>query len=100
MVLIASSAGDAAGLFIWKTKYRPRHRVPLSTISACSVASAFTLFFIRQYLVFQNKVKDEQAAAQAGRGDKYDEVYITVMEGGMAVEKKVDRVRLTFIPLL
>ena len=100
MVLMAASAGDAAGPFIWKRKYTPRNSVPFSIISGCSVASAFTLFFIRQYLVFQNKVKDEQAAAQADRGDKYDDVYITVVEGGRAVEKKVDRVRLTFIPLL
>ena len=100
MVLIASSAGKVAGSFIWKQKYWPRNGVPFSIISACSVASAFTLFFIRQYLVFQNKVKDEQAAAQGGRGDKYEEVYIMVMEGGRAVEKKVDRVRLTLIFLL
>ena len=100
MVLIASSAGNIAGSFIWNSKYWPRNRVPFLIISGCSVTSAFMLFFIRQYLVFQNKVKEEQAAAQADRGDKYDEVYITVMEGGRAVEKKVDRVRLTFFSLL
>jgi ACS family allantoate permease-like MFS transporter len=101
LVLIASSAGNLAGPFIWKTKYVPRNRIPFSIISACSVMSACTLFFIRQYLVYQNKVKDEQAAVQVDREDKYNEVYITVMEGGMRVEKRVDRVRLTFIfPLI
>lgn len=93
VVLIAYSIGNAAGPFIWQAKYKPRNRVPFAIISACSVASAFTLFVIRQYLAYQNKKRDEEAAARASGGDKYDEVYITVMEDGNAVEKKVDRVR-------
>ena len=92
VVLIAYSAGNAAGPFIWQEKYRPRNKVPFAVISACSAASAFTLFVTRQYLAYQNKKRDDEAAE-----DEYDEVYITVMEGGKAVEKKVDRVR-SFCP--
>jgi hypothetical protein len=92
IVLIAYAIGNAAGPFIWQAKYKPRNRVPFAIISACSVTSAFVLFVIRQYLASQNRKKDEQAAS--GEEDKYDEVYITVMEDGKAVEKKVDKVRL------
>ena len=95
IVLIAYAIGNAAGPFVWQAKYKPRNRVPFAVISACSVVSAFTLFVIRQYLAAQNRKKDEQAAS--GEADKYDDVYITVMENEKAVEKKVDRVRLTFI---
>ena len=93
VVLIAYSAGNAAGPFIWQGKYKPRNKVPFAIISACSVASAFALFVIRQYLANQNKKRDDEAAAGTTREDKYDEVYITVMEDGKVVEKKVDRVR-------
>jgi ACS family allantoate permease-like MFS transporter len=91
VVLIAYSIGNAAGPFIWQAQYKPRNQVPFAIISACSVASAFTLFVTRQYLAHQNKKRDEEAAAGA-KEDKHDEVYITVMEDGKAVEKKVDRV--------
>ena len=97
VVLVAYSAGNAAGPFIWQAQYKPRNRVPFAIISACSLTSACILFVIRQYLAYQNKKRDEEAAAGAGTGDKYDEVYITVMEDGKAVEKKVDRVRFIFI---
>ena len=97
-VLIAYSIGNAAGPFIWQAKYKPRNRVPFAIISACSATSAFILFVIRQYLAYQNKKKDEEAAAEAGKEDKYDEVYITVMENEKAVEKKVDRVGFIVIP--
>ena len=93
VVLIAYSIGNAAGPFIWQAKYKPRNQVPFAIISACSVASAFTLFVTRQYLAYQNKKRDDEDAAGANKEDKYDEVYITVMEDGKAVEKKVDRVR-------
>jgi hypothetical protein len=92
VVLIAYSAANAAGPFMWQEKYRPRNKVPFVIISACSVASAFTLFVIRQYLAYQNKKRDNEAAAGQTAEGKYDEVYITVMEDGKAVEKKVDRV--------
>jgi ACS family allantoate permease-like MFS transporter len=92
VVLIAYGIGNAAGPFIWQAKYRPRNQVPFAIITACSVASAFTLFVTRQYLAHQNKKRDEEDAAGANRESKQDEVYITVMEDGKAVEKKVDRV--------
>jgi len=91
IVLIAYSVGNAAGPFMWQAKYKPRNKVPFAIISACSVASALTLLVTRQYLAHQNKKRDEEAAAGVDKGDKYDEVYITVMEDGSAVEKKVDR---------
>jgi ACS family allantoate permease-like MFS transporter len=93
VVLIAYNAGSAAGSFIWQEKYKPRNRVPFAIMSACSVVSGFTLFVTRQYLAYQNKRRDEEAAARTTTEDKYDEVYISVMEDGKAVEKKVDRVR-------
>lgn len=93
VVLIAYSVGNAVGPFIWQEKYKPRNKVPFVIISACSVASAFTLFAIRQYLAYQNSKRDDEAAARTTKEDKYDEVYIVVMEDGKAVEKKVDRVR-------
>jgi ACS family allantoate permease-like MFS transporter len=93
VVLIAYNAGSAAGSFIWQEKYKPRNRVPFAIMSACSVVSGFTLFITRQYLAYQNKRRDEEAAARTITEDKYDEVYISVMEDGKAVEKKVDRVR-------
>ena len=99
VVLIAYSVGNAAGPFIWQAQYKPRNQVPFAIISACSVASAFTLFVTRQYLAYQNKKRDDEAAAGATTGDKYDEIYITVMEDGKAVEKRVDRVR-SFYPLV
>jgi len=99
IVLIAYSAGNAAGPFIWQEKYRPRNKVPFTVISACSAASAFTLFVTRQYLAYQNKKRDDVAAAAGITNEKYDEVYITVTENGEAVEKKVDRVR-SFDPTL
>jgi len=99
VVLIAYSAGNAAGPFIWQEKYRPRNKVPFAVISACSAASAFTLFVTRQYLAYQNKKRDGEVAASGTTREKYDEVYITVVEDGKAVEKKVDRVRsLHFAP--
>jgi len=90
VVLIAYSVGNAAGPFIWQARYKPRNKVPFAIISACSIASAFTLFVTRQYLAYQNKKRDDEAAAGA-IADKYGEVYITVMEDGKAVEKRVDR---------
>jgi len=93
IVLIAYSIGNAAGPFIWQAKYRPRNQIPFAIISACSVASALTLFVTRQYLAHQNKKRDDEGAARTNKEDKYDDVYITVMEDGKAVEKKVDRVR-------
>ena len=99
IVLVAYSVGNAAGPFIWQAKYKPRNRVPFAIISACSVASAFILFVTRQYLAYQNKKKDDEAAGGVGNDDKYDEVYITVMEDGKALEKKVDRVRFGRHPL-
>lgn len=92
IVLVAYAVGNAAGPFIWQAKYKPRNKVPFAIISACSVASASILFATRQYLARQNKKKDEQAAAEGGNGDKYDDVYITVTEDGKTFEKKVDRV--------
>ena len=92
IVLIAYAVGNAVGPFMWQAKYKPRNKVPFAIISACSVASAFTLFITRQYLSYQNKKREEEAAAGTGKEDKYDQVYITVMEGGQSVEKKVDRV--------
>ena len=97
VVLIAYSASNAAGPFMWQEKYKPRNKVPFAIISACSAASAFTLFVTRQYLAYQNKKRDDEAAARTTTEDKYDEVYITVMEDGKAVEKRVDRVRYRFI---
>ena len=93
VVLIAYSAGGAAGSFIWQEKYKPRNRVPFAIMSACAVVSALTLLVTRQYLAYQNKKRDDEAAARTTTEDKYDEVYISVMEDGKAVEKKVDRVR-------
>ena len=93
IVLIAYSAGNAVGPFMWQARYKPRNKVPFTIISACSVASAFTLFVTRQYLASQNKKREGDAIAGAGKEDRYDQVYITVMEGEKAVEKKVDRVR-------
>lgn len=93
VVLIAYSIGNAAGPFIWQAKYRPRNQIPFAIITACSVASALTLFVIRQYLAHQNKKRDEEDAARTNKEGKYEDVYITVMERGKAVEKKVDRVR-------
>ena len=99
VVLIAYSVGNAAGPFIWQAKYKPRNKVPFAIISACSVASAFTLFVTRQYLAYQNKKRDDEVAAgTTTEPDKYDEVYITIMEDGKAVEKKVDRVRSVYFP--
>jgi len=91
IVLIAYCVGNAAGPFMWQAKYKPRNKVPFAIISACSLASAITLLVTRQYLAHQNKKRDEEAAAGADKEDKYDEVYITVMEDGKAVERKVDR---------
>ena len=99
IVLIAYSVGNAAGPFMWQAKYKPRNKVPFTIISACSLASAITLFVTRQYLAYQNKKRDEEAAAGADKEDKYDEVYITVMENGKAMERKVDRVRFIFVLL-
>ena len=93
VVLIAYCIGNAAGPFLWQAKYKPRNQVPFAVISACTAASALTLFVTRQYLAYQDKKRDEEAAAGTGQEDKYDEVYITVMEDGKAVERKVDRVR-------
>lgn len=93
VVLIAYSAGNAAGPFIWQEKYRPRNKVPFAIISACSAASAFTLFVIRQYLAYQNKKRDDEVVVETVMEEKYDEVYISIMEDGRAVGKKVDRVR-------
>jgi ACS family allantoate permease-like MFS transporter len=98
IVLTAYAVGNAVGPFMWQAKYKPRNKVPFAIISACSVACACTLLVTRQYLAYQNKKRDEEAAAGAGKENKYDEVYITVMEDGKAVEKKVDRVRLIFAP--
>jgi len=92
VVLIAYSAGNAAGPFIWQEKYRPRNKVPFAVISACSAASALTLFVTRRYLAYQNKKRDDETAAAGITEEKYDGVYITVMENGKAAEKKVDRV--------
>lgn len=92
VILVAYAIGNAAGPFIWQAQYKPRNQVPFAIISACSVASALTLFVTRQYLAYQNKKRDEEDAAGTTKGDKYDGVYITVMENGKAVEKKVDRV--------
>jgi hypothetical protein len=99
IVLIAYSVGNAAGPFMWQAKYKPRNKVPFTIITVCSAVSAFTLFVTRQYLAYQNKKRDEEAAAVVEKGDKYDEVYITVMEDGKAVEKKVDRVCFPHSPL-
>ena len=96
-VLVAYSVGNAAGPFIWQAQYKPRNRVPFAIISACSAASAFILFVTRQYLAYQNKKKEEEAAAEAGKDDKYDDVYITVTEDGKTLEKRVDRVRFIVI---
>lgn len=98
VVLIAYAIGNAAGPFIWQAQYKPRNRVPFAIISACSVASAFTLLVIRQYLAYQNKKRDDEASSGANEGEKYDEVYIVVTENGKAVEKKVDRVRALLWP--
>lgn len=97
IVLIAYSVGNAAGPFIWQAKYKPRNRVPFAIISACSAASAFILFITRQYLAYQNKKKEEGVATGSDKDDKYDEVYITVTEGGKILEKRVDRVRFILI---
>jgi len=91
VVLIAYAVGNAAGPFIWQAQYQPRNKVPFIIITACSAASAVTLFVTRQYLAYQNKKRDDEAAAEATTQDKYDEVYITVTEDGKAVEKKIDR---------
>jgi hypothetical protein len=50
-----------------------------------------TLFVTRQYLAYQNRKRDAEAAAGVDGEDKYGEVYITVWEDGNAVKKKVDR---------
>jgi len=91
VVLIAYAVGNAAAPFIWQEQYKPRNRVPFAIITACSVGSTFTLFVTRQYLAYQNKKRDDEAAAGVTTGDKYGDVYITVTENGKAVEKKVDR---------
>jgi hypothetical protein len=89
IVLIAYSVGNAVGPFTWQTRYKPRNRVPFAIISTCSTASALTLFVTRQYLAYQNRKREEENAAGGVKEDKYDRVYITVMEDGKAVEKKV-----------
>lgn len=93
IVLVAYAIGNAAGQFIWQAQYKPRNRVPFIIISACSVGSALTLFVTRQYLAYENKKRDREAAEGADGADKYEDVYITVMENEKAVEKRVDRVR-------
>ena len=95
IVLVADAIGRAAGPFMWKDEFKPRNRVPFTIISACSIASAITLFVIRQYFVYENKKRDAEAAARdADGGDQYDNVYITVTENGKVVERRVDRVCL------
>jgi len=91
IVLIAYSVGNAVGPFMWQAKYKPRNRVPFAIMSACSVASTFMLFATRQYLAYQNKKREEEAAAGTGKRGEYDEVYIIVTEDGKTLEKKVDR---------
>lgn len=98
VVLIAYCTGNAVGPFMWQARYKPRNHVPFAVIGACSATSALTLFFTRRYLAYQNKKRDDEAAARAGQEDKYDEVYITVMEDGNPVERKVDRVRSFVAP--
>jgi hypothetical protein len=98
VVLIGYGIGNGVGPFIWQAKYKPRNRVPFTILTACSAAAAVTLYVIRQYLAHQNKKRDEEALAGAGKEDKYDEVYIAVTEDGKTVERKVDRVRSTSVP--
>lgn len=56
-------------------------------------------FRLYTYLVSQNKERDQKVVAGTDGKDKYDEVYIAVMEAGNAVKKTVDRVRFISIPL-
>lgn len=97
IVLVAYSVGNAAGPFIWQAKYKPRNRVPFAIISVFSATSAFILFIIRQYLAYQNKKKDKEAAAGASKDSKYDDIYIAIIQDGKTLEKKVDRVCFTVV---
>ena len=84
--IIACPIDNAAGPFIRQVKYKSRNRVTFAILSACSSTSRPHPFVVRQYLVYQNKKKDGEAAAEAGKEDKYDEVHITAMEDGNAAE--------------
>ena len=96
VAFIAYSVGNAVGPFISHAKHKPRNKALFATISDCSVARP-SCYSSPGNTRFPEK-RDEEAAAGADKQGECDEVYITVMEGGRVAEKKVNRVRSSFLP--
>ncbi|KAF8256528.1 major facilitator superfamily domain-containing protein [Lactarius quietus] len=79
--------GNAAGPFMWKTKYKPRNHVPWIIIGICGVACMSLLFAVGVLLSRENKRRDAEPL-----DDTFDNVFLTKADqGGNRVEMKVDK---------
>lgn len=86
--MCAYALGNAAGPFMWKTKYSPRNHVPWAIITICTFMSGILILLLRFMLAAENKRRDAEPY-----DDTYDDVYIvTVDADGKSTEKKVDKV--------
>ncbi|KAI0261761.1 MFS general substrate transporter [Gloeopeniophorella convolvens] len=87
IVLSAYCIGNAAGPFMWRTKYKPRFHIPWIIIAVCFATCIGLLFIIRLLLARENKRRDGETP-----DDTYDDVYIVkIMDDGQHVEAKVPK---------
>ncbi|KAK7467393.1 hypothetical protein VKT23_004449 [Stygiomarasmius scandens] len=86
IVLIFYSIGNFAGPFVWKKQYQPRNRVPWELLAASMGASAILLLILRSMLAAENKRREREQ-----HDDTFDDVYVTHIEDGKEVRKKVEK---------
>ncbi|KAI0944706.1 hypothetical protein AcW1_002354 [Taiwanofungus camphoratus] len=87
IMLIAYCVGNAAGPFMWQSKYVPRNHIPWAIIGICYACCMFLLLVIRFILARENKRRDAEPPDTT-----YDDVYIeVVLPDGKRVERKVEK---------
>jgi len=90
IMLSAYCIGNAAGPFMWQSKYKPRNHIPWIIIGICYLLCMMILLAIRYILAKENKRRDGEPVDET-----HDEVYIEdVGEDGEKRKRKVDKVFL------
>ncbi|KAL6303391.1 major facilitator superfamily domain-containing protein [Sparassis latifolia] len=86
IMLIAYCVGNAAGPFMWQSKYLPRNHIPWLIIGICYACCMVLLLIIRFLLVWENKRRDAEPPDTT-----YDEVYVELEVDGKRVERQVEK---------
>jgi len=95
IMLGAYCVGNAAGPFMWQSKFSPRNHIPWAVIGICYLICPFLMLIIRKMLARENRKRDNEP-----HDDTYDDVWLKQTDAdGSIVERRVDKAFLDLTDL-